>query len=141
MQKISALMENKGNNLLSNLINIEVDKQPTSRETYLDQYGIQLDMPTTYLSNMMFYRPDPEYIVAITKEAMPNMDNIEVIDFMKLGSKNYDSGDIIDDEWVQQKERDAECVSFKVYHKEDTSALQVAHRLAEKDYYWNTSIS
>jgi len=39
-------------------------------------------------------------MVASVKEVMPALENVEVVDFMKLGSKNYDSPEVVDDTYL-----------------------------------------
>jgi len=54
----------------------------------------------SYLNRVSFFKPDPKYMVASVKEVMPALENVEVVDFMKLGSKNYDSPEVVDDTYL-----------------------------------------
>lgn len=60
---------------------------------------------------------------------------------MKLGSKNYDAPEVVDDEYLETKMRQAEGLSFKLYQKTQTSAVEVNQRLCHKDYSWNHTVS
>lgn len=79
------------------------------------QVSLKIQLSASYINRVSFYKPDPQYLVASIKEVMPELENVEVVDFMKLGSKNYDSPDVVDNEYLETKMKQAEGLSFKLY--------------------------
>jgi hypothetical protein len=53
------------------------------------------------------------------------MDGIRVIDFTKINRKNVNTDEVIDFDYIDKKNEDSDCPCFKVYHKENSNAMQV----------------
>eukprot|EP00347_Sterkiella_histriomuscorum_P004690 403359477 len=102
-----------------------------AKKEYIQKYGIELQMPATYIFAAFIYKPDTNFIISACCQILPK--DVEFYDYNKLLSNE----DPLDYEYIEQQKFLNEKLMLKVYSKEAGKFQEKKMKRVCDDAYFN----
>ncbi|CDW78432.1 wd-40 repeat protein [Stylonychia lemnae] len=110
--------KNKVQEITKQLTVIDKLAEGSPKQQFIDEYGIQLEMPAKYIFKAFFYKPDMHYLITAYIQVYPQ--DIQFLNYSMI-DQNEDPRD--NDYLAQQKDQN-DCLCFKVYGFENDRYAQ-----------------
>eukprot|EP00347_Sterkiella_histriomuscorum_P005811 403355181 len=122
------LLKSKVKTMNKQMTALEALSEGSLKEDFINDYGIQMEMPANYIYESFFYRPDHKFVINAYCQILPQ--NIQFLDFNKIDQNE----DPKVNNFLEQQKEFSNQLCFKVYEQESDKYQQISQRKCDSSY-------